>query len=159
MDKIEEFVELGWQREMTDEERLEYFGEIYRRFPKNPRLSYEYGGVFDYLGIEEKAIPLYNEAIEGGLSGSFRIKALIQLGSSYRNVGRYRESQEVLEIALRESENDPAAVIFLSLTLLSSGKSSEAALLALRHIYNGDGELLHRYRKPIGSYLKEIEGK
>lgn len=46
--------------------------------------------------MEEKAIPLYVEALKLGLGGSYRIMAVIQLGSSYRNMKRYEESREKL---------------------------------------------------------------
>ena len=159
MNELDDLIEMGWKQGFSDDELLDYFKDLYLRFPKNSRLSYEYGGAHDYLGKEEEAIPLYKEALELGISGSFRIKTLIQLGSSYRNLGRLEESMEVLEKAVEESEGDPAAVIFLSLTLWSSGKAGEATLLALRHIYRENGGLVQRYRRSLGNYLKELEDK
>lgn len=159
MDDIENLIQNGWNQEHSEDELLNYFKKLYFQFPKNPRISYEYGGVFDFLGKENEAIPLYLEALQLGLSGSFRIKALIQLGSTYRNIGKFEESRNVLEKAVKESDGDPAALIFLSLTLWSAGKSGEATLLALRHIYRENQGLVQRYRRSIDNYLNELEEK
>lgn len=158
MTEIDELVERGWKQEFSDGELIDYFKGLYLRYPKNPRLSYEYGGVYDYLGKEDEAIPLYKEALALGISGSFRIKTLIQMGSTYRNLGKFDESKQVLELAVKESGGDSAAVIFLSMTLFSSGEAGKAALLALRHIYKEDKGLVQRYRRSIGNYLDELEG-
>lgn len=53
--------------------------------------------------------------------------------------------------------SDPATVIFLSMTLWSSGKIREAAILAMRHIYNGNHGLVQRYKRSKGNYLDELE--
>lgn len=157
MAELNELIEKGWNSDFSEQELMDYFKELYLRHPKNPRLSYEFGGVFDYLGKEEEAIPLYMEALELGISGSFRIKTLIQMGSTYRNLGKFNESKRALEMAIAESGGDPAAVIFLSLTLWSSGETGKSAILALRHIYQEDRGLVQRYRRSIGNYLNELD--
>lgn len=42
---------------------------------------------YDFLGHEDNAIPLYEEAIRIGLNAEYEAYALLQLGSSLRNVG------------------------------------------------------------------------
>lgn len=157
MKGIDELIEKGWKLDLGENELISYFRDLYETYPGNARLAYEYGGVFDSLGMEKEAIPLYQEALKLGIDGPFRIKTLIQMGSTYRNLNKFEESMELLEMAVEESGGDPAAIIFLSLTLLSSGKEKDAALLALRHICEKENGLVKRYRNSIENYLNELE--
>lgn len=157
MDELDKLIEQGWEKQLSDQDLVAFFKDLYSNYPKNPRLSYELGGVYDYLGREEEAITLYEEALNLGISGSFRVKTLIQMGSTLRNLGEFVKSQKTLEIAVDESGGDPASIIFLSLTLLSSGKEKEAALLALHHIYSESSGLVQRYKRSIGNYLEEVK--
>lgn len=157
MTELDELIQNGWKQQFSEQERINYFKELYKTYPNNSRISYEYGGVYDSIGRESEAIPLYQEALNLGISGSFRVQTLIQMGSSYRNLDQFEESKRILQMALRESDGDPAAVITLCLTLWSSGLKEQAALLALRHIYHEEHGLVLRYKRSLGNYLDEIE--
>jgi Tetratrico peptide repeat len=53
------------------------------------------------MGHSDLAVPLYRKALDVGLSGERRRRAVIQLASSLRNVGRPEES-----VALLRTEMD-----------------------------------------------------
>src|SRR4051812_48452753 len=56
--------------------------------PDDPVGLFERGCANDSTGRPEMAVPLYREALERGLTGSRRRRAVIQMASSIRNLGR-----------------------------------------------------------------------
>ena len=44
-------------------------------------------GVLDSFGHPDRAVPLYRQALEGDLPGERRRRAVIQVASSFRNLG------------------------------------------------------------------------
>jgi cyanophycin synthetase len=65
--------------------------------PGDPRLDYELGGCLDRAGKEEEAIGWYRKAIDAGLREPHRHRALIQLASSLRVVGRPEDALRILD--------------------------------------------------------------
>jgi cyanophycin synthetase len=87
---------------------------------------YERGGENDSAGRADEAIPLYEQALAGGLAGETRARCLLQLGSSLRNVGRIDEAVARLEDARREFPEFRPLRAFLALALHSAGRDAEA---------------------------------
>jgi len=50
--------------------------------PEDPTVNYQCAWVHDRMGLEREAIPLYERAIERGLSGGDLEGAILSLGSS-----------------------------------------------------------------------------
>src|SRR3954454_11328311 len=84
-------------------------------------------------GHSALAVPLYRHALELGLDGERRRRAVIQLASSLRNLGETATSLELLEAELAEPPDrlDDAVRAFLALALVDSGREREAVSLAL----------------------------
>ncbi|MPZ28254.1 MAG: tetratricopeptide repeat protein, partial [Micromonosporaceae bacterium] len=89
---------------------------------------FERAAAFDSTGDPDRAVPLYQEALDRGLTGERRRQAVIQLASSLRNLGRPGESVELLsaELDAGSDQLDDAVRAFLSLALVDVGREREA---------------------------------
>ncbi|WP_411699673.1 tetratricopeptide repeat protein [Conyzicola sp.] len=116
---------------------------------------FEAASVRDYLGRETDAEPLYRAAIAAGLDAERHPRAVIQLASTLRNLGRATESVDLLGDLLAEHETDewtaPAAA-FLALALASDGRERDAASVALYAL----GGTLPVYSSAVRRYALEL---
>jgi Tetratrico peptide repeat len=114
---------------------------------------FERAGARDSAGMEYEAEPLYRAALEGGLSGSERVQAHIQLASTIRNLGRPLEAIELLDTIEPESgELRDAVVAFRALALVDAGDARRAASDALKAL----APHLARYRVSLSAYAAEL---
>lgn len=121
---------------------------------------FERASAYDYVGREAEAEPCYRKALAAGLAGERRPRALIQLASTLRNLGRAAEGADLLRAEAADGDQNPdqnpdladVRTAFLALMLLDSGRPDEAvgrALLALaRH--------LPEYRRAVTYYADEL---
>jgi hypothetical protein len=116
--------------------------------------AYERGGAFDSTGHPDRAVPLYRDALELGLEGSRRRRAVIQLASSLRNLGDVEESVALLtaERSAGSDELDDAVSAFLALALVSAGREREAVSLVLAAL----APHLPRYQRSVTNYAQDI---
>lgn len=92
---------------------------------------FERASLHDMLGEEQQAVPLYRRAIAAGLDAERDGFAVIQLGSTLRNVGRLDEAAELLQTRVDDHELGGAARAFLALTRHDQGRHAEALRLVL----------------------------
>ncbi|MGW9040527.1 tetratricopeptide repeat protein, partial [Streptomyces sp. NPDC055721] len=118
---------------------------------------FEQGAAHDSTGLPEEAVELYLRALDSGLTGLRRRRAVIQLASSLRNLGRPDRSVELLtaerDIPADRLDADEAALsgavdAFLALALADTGRDREAASLALGAL----APLLPRYNRSLTHY-------
>jgi tetratricopeptide (TPR) repeat protein len=116
--------------------------------------AFERAGAFDSTGHSDLAVPLYEQALELGLTGVRRRRAVIQLASSLRNLGRAQESVALLtaERAAGPDELDDAVNAFLALALVDTGREREAVSLALAAL----APHLPRYQRSVTNYAKSL---
>lgn len=137
---------------------VEYFTETERQHPSSARAKFELANALDYLGRESEAIPLYEEAIRMGLSAEYHAYALLQLGSSLRNVGRVDEAVQMLTDAEQRYPKIPSISMFRGLSLYSQGNHAEALKAVLKamlsHVQSSD---IKRYKQGIENYVEDIE--
>ena len=119
--------------------------------------AFERAGSLDSTGHSDLAVPLYRRALELGLAGQRRRRAVIQMASSLRNLGQASESVALLT-AERERESDDlddAVAATLALALVDVGREREAVsvvVLALsRH--------MTRYRRSLANYARLISDR
>ena len=113
---------------------------------------FELGGIYDSLGLETEAIPLYRAALEAGLEGERATRVFIQLASTLRNVGESAEAVSILEAGPSSGDDDAARQAFLALALYDEGRYGDAlrtALLALVPTLDG-------YRRALKEYAEEL---
>lgn len=120
----------------------------------SPVAAFERACAFDSTGHPDRAVPLYRRALELGLEGLRRRRAVIQLSSSLRNLGRVAESLELLSAERKQppDELDDAVSAFLAFALVDSGREREAASVALAAL----APHLPRYQRSVGSYATEL---
>lgn len=113
----------------------------------------------DSTGLPDKAEPLYRAALKSGLSGYRRRRALIQLASTLRNLGRAEESVELLTAERGRPDADESVATlddaldaFLALALVDTGREKEAAGLALAAL----AKHLPRYNRSLGYYATHL---
>jgi len=120
----------------------------------SPLAAFERACAFDSTGQSDRAVPLYRQALERGLEGERRRRAVIQLASSLRNLERVSESIELLTAELEQPSDplDDAVSAFLALALVDSGREREAVSIALRAL----APHLPRYQRSLGNYAREL---
>ncbi|HWS36473.1 MAG TPA: tetratricopeptide repeat protein [Actinoplanes sp.] len=118
----------------------------------DPDAHYEWASAHDFAGRETEAVDLYRQALDAGLQPPRRQQAIIQLGSSLRNIGRAAEAVELLA----RQEPDPvvgdAAKAFLALALHDTGRHDEALRVALHAL----APTLPLYRRAVTNYADDL---
>jgi Flp pilus assembly protein TadD len=118
---------------------------------------FERAGSFDSTGHSDLAVPLYRRALELGLEGQRRRRAVIQLASSLRNIGRPSESVALLT-AERERESDDlddAVSATLALALVDVGREREAVSVAVTAL----SRHMTRYRRSMANYARLLSDR
>ena len=115
---------------------------------------FERGCALDSTGHSDLAIPLYKAALDAGLVGVRRRRAVIQMASSLRNIGK---AQDAVALLRAELEGEPDALTgavraFLALALVEVGREREAVGVALTAL----SEYLPRYNKSLARYAQEL---
>jgi hypothetical protein len=119
--------------------------------------AFELAGVRDYVGREADAEPLYRRALHLGLAEPDRSRAVIQLASTVRNLGRPHEALQLLRGHFAHaSEHDlaDAAAAFEALALADLGAEREALAVVLKAL----APHLPAYRRSVASYADELLG-
>lgn len=118
----------------------------------SPVAAFEQAAAFDSTGHPHLAVPLYRQALDGGLSGIRRRRAVIQMASSLRNLGNAPESVAMLtaEREMPSDELDDAVSAVLALALVDTGREREAVSVALTAL----ARHLPRYQRSMANYAR-----
>lgn len=116
--------------------------------------AFERACAFDSTGRPDLAEPLYRQALTGELPGERRRRAVIQLASSVRNLGRPHESVELLTGELERGTDhlDDAARCVLALALTDVGREREAVSVAVGAL----ARHLPRYQRSMAAYARAL---
>ncbi|MBX9395339.1 tetratricopeptide repeat protein [Streptomyces sp. TRM72054] len=119
----------------------------------HPVAYFERASAHDSTGEGEAAVPLYRAALESGLSGERRRRAVIQLASTLRALGEAETGVELLTAEREKGSDhlDDAVTAFLALALMDVGREREAASLALGAL----SKHLPRYNRSLANYARE----
>ncbi|MEV7191525.1 tetratricopeptide repeat protein [Streptomyces sp. NPDC093510] len=122
--------------------------------PGHPVGLFERGCAFDSTGHSDRAVPLYQEALERGLDGHRRRRTAVQLASSLRNVGRADEGVALLtrELSAQSDELDDAVRACLALCLADLGREREGLALVLEAL----APHLPRYQRSMANYARAL---
>jgi tetratricopeptide (TPR) repeat protein len=151
--EIDAYYERGEQGEADFRARIDALAD---EMPEgSPVAPFERACAWDSTGHSDKAVPLYREALERGLQGMRRRRAVIQMSSSLRNIGRVEEAVMLLT---EEAQNpDPDAVVLadavsatLALCLVDVGREREAVSIAVRAL----APHLPRYQRSMANYAR-----
>lgn len=143
----------AWTRidDLPEDDFLALIGELAAELPAGSPIGlFEQGASLDSTGHSDQAVPLYEKALGLGLTGIRRRRAVIQMSSSLRNLGRAEESVAHLsaELDAGSDELDDAVRGFLALALTDVGREREAVSLALGAL----APHLPRYQRSLANY-------
>jgi len=141
--------------EYDDEAFRAKIEELVAELPAGSAVAeFERACAFDSTGHPDRAVPLYRRALELGLEGERRRRAVIQLSSSLRNLGHVSESVALLTAERRQPSDglDDAVSAFLALSLADSGREREAVSVALGAL----APHLPRYQRSLGNYARAL---
>lgn len=141
--------------ERTDDENRALIEALAAERPEgSAEASFERACVFDSTGASELAVPPYRDALARGLGPKRRRRAVIQLASSLRNIGRADESVALLaeELAAGSDDLDDAVRAFLALALTDVGREREAVSHALTAL----APHLRRYQRSLAAYARDL---
>jgi tetratricopeptide (TPR) repeat protein len=142
----------------SEEQFLARMQELVGELPADSAVAaFERAASLDSTGHSDLAVPLYRQALELGLQGERRRRAVIQLASSLRNLGRAPESVALLtaERDAVSDDLDDAVNAFLALALVDTGHEREAVSLALTAL----SRHLPRYQRSLANYAQELSDR
>jgi hypothetical protein len=115
---------------------------------------FERACAFDSTGHSDLAVPLYQSALDIGLTGTRRRRAVIQMSSSMRNIGKAQEAVALLSAELEAEPDELTGAVraVLALSLVSVGREREAVAVALTAL----SEYLPRYNRSMANYAREL---
>ncbi|WSA47688.1 tetratricopeptide repeat protein [Streptomyces sp. NBC_01803] len=122
--------------------------------PDSPVGLFERAAALDATGRPGRAEPLFRRALDQGLTGERRRRAVIALAGSLRDAGRAAESVELLsaELSTGSDQLDDAVRAFLALALVDAGREREAVAVALGALVPH----LPRYQRSLESYARTL---
>ncbi|MGE7589031.1 tetratricopeptide repeat protein [Peribacillus sp. NPDC101480] len=112
----------------------------------------------DILGLEVKAVPYYEAALELGLPEEDAKGAYLGLGSTYRTIGEYEKSRRTLESGLAKFPGDKALLVFRAMAFYNLGQHDLAmeSLLKIIAETSRDQEI-QSYAKAIKFYSDKLD--
>ena len=144
--------------ELDEDEFRSRMDELAAELPEDDAVGlFERAAAFDSTGHSDEAVPLYRRALENGLEGERRRRAVIQLASSLRNLGQAEESVALLRAERERGSDhlDDAVSAFLALALVDTGREREAVSLALEAL----APHLPRYQRSLANYAQDLLGE
>lgn len=150
-------IDAVWQdRALTDDERTARIDALAaERGEDDPVALFERAGARDSAGREDEAEPLYRRAIHLGLDDERRTRAIIQLASTIRNLGK---TDEALALLRTEWEREDTTALrdevaaFYALALASAGESERGLSVALTAL----APHLSLYTRSVTGYAAEL---
>ena len=154
MDRLKEAIKL--RESGHPEEARIILEKLAQEYPENAQVNYQCAWCFDVLGLEKDAIPYYEKAIELGLPDNDLKDAYLGLGSTYRTVGEYNKSENLLLDGIKKFD-DNGLRSFLAMTKYNLGKHEEAMEILLKLLSSSsEDESIQRYKKAIFYYSDKL---
>ena len=152
---IKKGIELRNEGKLT--ESNQFFIKLANEYPRDATIQYQCAWSFDVLEKENEAIHYYEKAIELGLPDHDLKEALLGLGSTYRSIGEYAKSKQILEKGISRF-NDNSLKVFYAMALYNNGEHSKSMEILLNIIASTtrDSSIL-AYTKAIEFYSERLD--
>jgi len=127
----------------------------------DPAAAFERACAWDSTDRSDLAVPLYRQALDTGLAGYSRRRAVIQMSSSLRNIGQVDtaigllEAERAIDPATLDEQTrtlDDAISAVLALCLAHAGREREAVSIAVAAL----APHLPRYQRSMTNYAREL---
>jgi tetratricopeptide (TPR) repeat protein len=120
--------------------------------PDDPAGLFERAAALDSTGHCDLAVPLYQRSLDAGATGERRRRAVIQMASSLRNLGRSADTVALLRAELEVTSDplDDAVRTVLALALTDIGREREAVAIAVEAL----AAHLPRYQRSMARYAR-----
>ena len=136
----------------------ELLEQMLQLHPGQPDVLYQLAWTCDNLGLEREAVPYYEAALQQGLTGEDRPDALLGLGSTYRTLGRYVDSERLLRQAIAEYPQRRELKVFYAMTLYNLGQSNEAVGLLIEQLASTSSDAgITQYSKALHFYADKLD--
>lgn len=156
MQKLEEALKL--RQEGHYQQSNEILVNLVEEYPENASLHYQCAWSFDLLGEEAKAAPYYEKAIQSGLGEEELKGAYIGLGSTYRTLGEYEKSKDVLQEGMARYPENRAIQVFYAMTLYNMNEHHRSMELLLQCLADTTrDEELAKYKKALQFYSDKLD--
>lgn len=140
------------------EKTMVFLKKVLNKQPNDPEVHYQIAWTHDALGKETDAIPAYEKAISLGLTGDDLENAYLGLGSTYRCVGDYENSQKILLKAQKLFPENRALKTFYALTLFNLKDYSGSTELLLKELIETTrDDKIKSYSKALLFYSNKLE--
>lgn len=154
--------ELETAVELRKEGKLKKSNEILinlvNKYPNNSIINYQCAWSFDVLGLEKEAVQYYEKAIMLDLPDEDLQGAFLGLGSTYRTLGEYEKSKEVLEKGLARFTDNKAMKVFYAMTLYNLNDYSKAMEILLTKLAEtSSDDNIKKYKKAIEFYSDKLD--
>ncbi|MEW4369098.1 tetratricopeptide repeat protein [Paenibacillus kandeliae] len=132
--------------------------QLLKQYPQQPDVLYQLAWTCDNLGLEREAVPYYEQALAHGLKGEDRPDAMLGLGSTYRTLGRYEDSQHLLQQAIAQYPERRELQVFYAMTLYNLGQSAEAIGVLLEQLAATSSDAgIAQYGKALRFYADKLD--
>ncbi len=140
------------------EQAAALLGRLTRENPSHAVAHYQMAWLLDAQGQESDAVPYYERALELGLDGDDKRGAMLGLGSTYRVLGRYTESERLLKRGADAFPGDTSFSVFRAMALYNLARHEEAMQVLLHVVAatSTDPQVL-RYARAIRQYAGELD--
>lgn len=141
-----------------EEQSRQLFIELVRQNHNNAELNFHCAQTHDGMGLEEEAVEYYERAIRIGLPDELLKDAYVCLGSSFKVIGEYQKSFDILSIGEEKFPNYEPIQVFKALTLYGMDRHSTAlktVLLSLLKTTN-DKEI-QKYSRALHYYAEVLD--
>jgi len=126
--------------------------------PENGYYQFQCAWTYDSLGKEKDAVPHYEKAIQLGLDPEILVDAYLGLGSTYRTLGQYEQSNRIFEQALSEFPEAEHLKVFYAMTLYNLSEHSNAMETLLNIvIQTTNHKEIKDYSKAIKFYSDKLD--
>ena len=115
--------------------------------------------MFKIMFINEEKLPddIETEVVEHRLPEEELEGAYLGLGSTYRTLGKYKESKKVFEEGIAKFPENNAIKVFYAMTLYNLKEHSKAMEILLYNIsQTSSDENINKYKKAIEFYSNKL---
>ncbi len=154
--ELEDDIEALWALE-DPSARVEAARRLHAERPRDARIAYEYAGAYDSAGEEDRAVTIYQDALDAGLREPYRHRAQLQLASSLRNLGRVEEAVAIVDDVTARHPESLGAAAFSALVHHDAGDPTGAlrGLLGVVAATSSDPDVA-RYRRSLTAYGEQL---